>query len=271
MTYASIMVSLDLGAAAQARAQLAADLAGRFEARLIGVAARQVPDPVTATDIAEAERIYEAEKDRVLDEIGLARDVFERAAGGYAEASWRAALAPALPYLALQARAADLLVVGRHGAEDGDHGPLGVAPGPLLMEAGRPVLVVPPGPTRLRADRAVVAWKDAPEARRAVSAALPLLARASEVLVLGVEPEVEAKGLADVADFLVRHGVKASSRLIPESGIRPGEALLANAAAFRADLLVMGAYGHSRLREWLFGGATRTILQTTTTCCLMSH
>ncbi|MFE1600270.1 universal stress protein [Methylobacterium sp. ID0610] len=267
MTYASIMVSLDLGPAAAARVQLAADLARRFEARLIGAAARQVTDPVTAMDIAEAGRIYDAEKERVLDELRQARDLFEQAAGPGLDAAWRAALAPGLTYLAVQARAADLLVVGR----DGDAGALGVPPGPLLMEAGRPVLVVPPGLVRLRAERAVVAWKDAPEARRAVLAALPLLQKAEEVLVLGVGPETDGQAIGDVADFLVRHGVPATARMVPESGVRPGAAILANAAAQRADLVVMGAYGHSRLREWLFGGVTRDILQATNACCLMSH
>ncbi|ACL60075.1 universal stress protein [Methylobacterium nodulans] len=271
MTYASIMVSLDLGPAAAARVQLAADLAGRFDARLIGVAARHVPDPVTAADIAEVEQIFEAEKDRVVEELGQARDLFERAANSYAETAWRSAIAPGIAYLALQARAADLLVVGRHGARDGDAGPLGVPPGPLLMEAGRPILVVPPGLTRMRAEHAVVAWKDTPEARRAVLAALPLLRRASDVLVLGIAPETDAKAVGDVADFLVRHGVAAAAKTVPESEIRAGAAILANTAAQRADLLVMGAYGHSRLREWLFGGVTREILQTATACCLMSH
>ncbi|MGY2050480.1 universal stress protein [Methylobacterium sp. JK268] len=268
MTYASLMVSLDLGPDAPARVRLAADLAGRFDAGLIGVAARAVPDPLTATTIEEAEALYEGEKDRALAEIEEAQEIFRRGTVGHAETAWRSAIAHPEPYLALQCRAADLVVAGRDGAAAG---PLGVAPGALLMEAGRPVLVVPPGRDRLDGTRVLVAWKDAPECRRAVAAALPLLQAAREVRVLGLAPETDGGALADVAAHLVRHGVAAAPKLGTAAERRPGDAIAAETAALGADLVVMGAYGHSRLREWLFGGATRAMLHAATVCCLMSH
>ena len=133
------------------------------------------------------------------------------------------------------------------------------------------MLVVPPHVTKLEASRVVVAWKNTREARRAVRDALPLLKRADEVFVTTVDEDDEGQGADDVVDLLERHGVKAATNhvLLPE---RPAVAeLLDVVRGTDAGLIVAGAYGYSRFRERIFGGATRDLLRLTPVCCLMSH
>lgn len=271
MKISNVIVSLDLGAAAADRVQLAASVAQRFEATLTGVAARQVPALIAVNDIREAERIYEIEDRRAREQLAEARALFERAADRGIQTAWRAALSEPTAYLVAQARAADVVVVGRHGPADGDPGLLAVSAGALLMEVGRPVIVAPPGIERLAARRVVVAWKDTREARRAVQDALPFLSRADAVHVVALGPGAHEEGAEDVATYLVGHGANVTTHLLPSPAIGAGEELLRFAQREGADLIVMGAYGHSRLREWIFGGVTRDILQGTTLCCLMSH
>ena len=178
--------------------------------------------------------------------------------------------------LAREARAADLIVVGRRPESAGTVPSRHADPGDVLMRAGRPILVVPPGLSHLDATRVVVAWKDGREARRAVADALPLMKRAASVLVLEVcrtasEQEDAAAGVKDVADYLSRHGVAATAetRLLREASVS-AELLLA-AEQHRAELVVAGGYAHSRLQEWVFGGLTRTLLGHFPKCCLLSH
>jgi nucleotide-binding universal stress UspA family protein len=271
MRISNIMVSLDLGAAAADRVQLAAGLAERFEATLTGVAAQQVTSMIPIENLDEAERLFEIEDRRANERLAEARALFEREAGERVRTAWRSALAEPLAYLTEQARAADLVVVGRHGLADGDPGLMGVPAGALLMEVGRPVLVAPPGIERLAAKRVVVAWKDTREARRAVQDALPFLTRADEVHVAVVGQRVGQEGSGDVAAYLSCHGVTVTTHLLRSPDISTADEILRFARREEADLVVMGAYGHTRLREWILGGATRDILQTTPVCCLMSH
>jgi nucleotide-binding universal stress UspA family protein len=271
MKISNVMVSLDLGAAAADRVQLATGIAGRFEARVIGVAARQVPALIAVNDVREAERIYKIEDRRANEHLAEAKALFEREADRGVRTAWRAALAEPTAYLIEQARAADLVVVGRHGPADGDPGLMGVSAGALLMEVGRPVLVVPPGIERLTAKRVVVAWKDTREARRAVHDALPFLTRADAVHVVVVGAGAHREGAEDLAAYLSSHCVTVTTHLLPSPTVGASEEILRFAHREDADLVVMGAYGHTRLREWIFGGATRDVLQITSLCCLMSH
>jgi nucleotide-binding universal stress UspA family protein len=271
MKISNVMVSLDRGAAAADRVQLSARLAERFDATLTGVAARQVPALIAVSDVRESERIYEIEDRHAREELAEARAVFLREAERGIRTAWRAALAEPTAYLVAQARAADVIVVGRHGPADGDPGLMGVSAGALLMEVGRPVLVVPPGIERLTAKRIVVAWQDTRESRRAVQDALPFLSRAEAVQVVVVGPGAHEEGAEDVAAYLSGHGAAVTTHLLPSPGAEAAEVFLQFARRAGADLIVMGAYGHTRLREWIFGGATRDILQATALCCLMSH
>ncbi|TGD97690.1 universal stress protein [Methylobacterium nonmethylotrophicum] len=271
MTLSSILVSVDLGPNGADRVQLAAGLAATHSARLVGIAACPVPVIVPARDGVVAERVYDAEEERARERLAATKALFEREAGSVAKRIWGSSLALPLAYTAEQARAADLVIVGRHGPGDGDPGPMGVSPGALLMEAGRPVLVAPPGLERLVPKRVVIAWKDTREARRAVHDALPLIAGAERVCVVAAGPDAHHGGAEATAQYLSGHGIAATTHLLPNPALSVADELLRFCEREGADLLVMGAYGHSRLREWVFGGVTRDVLRTTSLCCLMSH
>lgn len=271
MRISNIMVSVDLGAAAADRVQLAAGLAARFGAKLTGVAARPVLGPMPVGDMLEVERVWTLEERLTDEQLAEAKALFEREAGQAPKTGWRSAPTDPLAYLGAQARTADLVVVGRQGPADGDPGPMAASTGGLLMEVGRPMLVVPPGIEHLAAKRVVVAWKDTPEARRALHDAVPVLGHPEQVCVVAVGPDAQNVGAEGAAEYLSGHGIKATTHLLRKPEIDTADDILHFAGREDADLIVMGAYGHSRLREWVFGGVTRRVLQAAPVCCLMSH
>lgn len=271
--YASIMVPLHLGTGATDRVAVAAGLAQRFGSRLIGIGAEDfaLPYAADATASVEALLIDEA-KQTAQDNLQKAERAFRAAALHLADVEWRSAMQPPRGFALAQARAADLVVIGRYGANDAYQGAMGLTPGDLVMDLGRPLLVVPPLVTALAAKHVLIAWKDTREARRAVSDALPFLARADQVTVLavgggdGAEPAV-----ADVGAYLRLHGIPARAVVRPrlDSGI--AGTVVDHAIENGVDLIVSGAYGHSRMREWMFGGVTLDLLEEAPVCCLMSH
>ena len=144
------------------------------------------------------------------------------------------------------------------------------------MSSGRPIIVFPQHGTTSRVRRILAAWNATRESIRAVADALPLLVKAEAVEVLVVEDKRHAAGHgqepgADIARHLARHGAQVEVRRMPSGANDVGRLLLSQAAAFNADLLVMGAYGHSHLREWMFGGVTRTVLYEAGLPVLMSR
>lgn len=150
-------------------------------------------------------------------------------------------------------------------------GPLfAVDPADAVMQLGRPVLVVPPDLDHLDAKRVVIGWKNTREARRAVWDALPFLKRASEVLVVSVDDGASSEG-QDTLRLLQAHDVSAIRVRRDAQGELVSLALVEAAAEHGADLIVTGAYGHGRLREWVVGGVTRELLAGAPVCCLMSH
>ncbi|MBE7199177.1 MAG: universal stress protein, partial [Parafilimonas terrae] len=213
MSIASLMVAVDFGEAAARRVRLAADLARRFEAALTGVAARKLPSPGPAPDLAAAQASYDVQKAKLADELARARDMFQAGAGGDIRTGWRQAEEGPEAFLVRQARGVDLVVVGRDDPR-AERDAMMPDPGAVLMEAGRPVLVVPPDVEHLGAARIVIAWKDAPEARRAVSAALPFVARADKVFVAAAGGEARFEGAEEVSDLLCRHGAHVSTSLL---------------------------------------------------------
>lgn len=183
---------------------------------------------------------------------------------------------PVSGIFAQQARYADLLVLGQRDKSDEAAGAVPADfPEAVLVASGRPAVVVPfvgwSGPV---GEAVCIAWKETPEAARAVAAAMPFLQRASRVHVLtwGAEEEPAVGGHRLGLDgYLKLHGVDASFH---HGGPEPeavGELLLSRAFDLGADLLVMGCYGHGRAREWILGGASRTVLQSMTLPVLMAH
>ena len=183
-----------------------------------------------------------------------------------------------IPALASEVRQADLAVVGQAGPGEEDTETPGLVPEELVMRAGRPVLVVPyAGHFSSVGARAIVAWTDTRESARALADALPLIKRAKSVTVMrigerGADPDAGRVALGGVVNYLDRHGVKAAAEFVPGGkDVTPADLLLSRSADLAADLLVMGAYGHSRFRELVLGGATREILSSMTLPVLLSH
>ena len=178
--------------------------------------------------------------------------------------------------VAEHARAADLVIASQRDPEFYFSTLLDV-PERLAIESGRPVLVVPRvGRYPTVGKRVTIAWNNRREAARAAFDALPLLKAADSVRIVWVNPQSESGRAGDlptaeIAVALARHGVKCEAASTVAPDIDVGDALLSGLADDGTDLLVMGAYGHSRLREWVFGGATRHILGHMTVPVLLSH
>lgn len=279
MTYQTLIVQAEADEDGRARIALAAGVARQFGALLIGVAARDLMPPMTAPvagPVVVAALLATQEKD-IRKQLDAAEQQFRAIAAEQNQRfSWRSAIDNPVNVFARESRAADLLVIGRRPESANSQPSRHMDPGDVLMQAGRPVLVVPPGLSHLDAAHVIVAWKDSREARRAVADALPLLKRATSVLVLEIcdtiSDQEDAKGaLKDVADYLLWHGVVASAetRLLREGSVSAELLLVAERRG--AELVVAGGYAHSRFQEWVFGGLTRALLGHSPKCCLLSH
>ncbi len=277
MPYKVLMTHVDLDDDGSGRMKLAVELAGRFDAALIGVSA-WAPSPAFGGDgVLMIDAVPEMPDLQVMEELLKARgDKFRAVAEAAARpAQWRSALDLPTEFVVREARAADLMIVGgtRHPVLRDPY--RSVDPGAILLRAGRPILVVPPGVTSLAGKRVAVAWKDTREARRAIADALPFLQKAEAVTVVELcEPDEEASArrhLDDVAQFLTRHDVPtASQRVAPIEGTVSGS-LLRLVRDDAIDLIVAGGYGHTRFGEWIFGGVTHDLLTGSPVCCLLSH
>lgn len=267
MTLAAIMVTVDLDPASKARINLAADLAKRFGSLLIGVAGwpllKRPGEKVSGNDLA----------DQAAKELQSLGESFRKIAGEVAvRVEWRPSMDFPREVIPREARAADLLVIGQ-GMLPGDvvHS---YDPGTIILAAGRPVLVVPPEMNRLEFSRVLIAWKDTREARRAVCDALPFLKLADEVSIAvartpGTE-DADAQ-IADLAKYLDRHDVRVAQQIATVADENEEVRLLDLATQHRVNLIVAGAYGRTRLSEWIFGGVTRHLLLNSPVPCLLSN
>ena len=258
--------------------EFAGVLAQEYDAHLTGVFMRPAPAVtppemfVRGTGIPNVIEARQAEVERIeADHRARFDDIVRRNALG---SEWRS-----VPYFSsdagVHARYADLAVVARPDPAVQTAGPPGLVES-LVLTSGRPVIVLPPHSTASRVRRVVVGWNAGREAARAVADALPLLVRAAAVEVLIIDPERGPAGHgqepgADIARYLARHGAQVEVQRLSSDGEDVGRLLLSRAAAFGADLLVMGAYGHARLNELIFGGVTRTALRDADLPVLMSR
>ncbi|TKB15646.1 MAG: universal stress protein [Mesorhizobium sp.] len=263
MSYKSILLNLGIDGPIEPLALVGIDLAKRFDARLIGFCAADAPLPVTMAPegAAIAAELWEQSRDEIRQRLKDLRGKFENLVAGAVETDWRGAVENPDAAMARSSRLADLIVTGAaQGASTGDSY-RAADPGSLVLRAGRPVLVAANGSASLPTGRVVVAWKDTREARRAVADAVPLMAMASEVTIVAVDRNPDdwiRDGVKDVARFLDGHGIKARTEILKSDD--EGNRLVDFLASVRAELVVSGAYGHSRLREWVFGGVTRSLL-----------
>lgn len=277
MSYKTIMVHLAVGAENGAKIAIAKHLADRFEARLIGIAASELSPPLYFADGEAAQTVLSEGEDAIKAalsqlEAEFYRDI-DRASVG---CEWRCARQMPTQYIANEARAADLIVTGRSNSVVLSDAFASADPSDLIMEAGRPLLIVPESDTWLDARSSIVAWKDTVEARRAIVDALPLLQLSKDVAVVGIierqslSKEEAERQIRDVIGWLGCHGVMASQIVVEAQG-QAGEQLERMASEVGAGLIVAGAYGHSRLREWVFGGVTRHLMQASERCVLLSR
>jgi nucleotide-binding universal stress UspA family protein len=273
MSYATLMVHLELEKPNDIRLQIASDLAEQFDAKLIGIAASN-PQPSHYATGAFAHDLVQQLRAQVKRQMAETEERFRAAAHKRArELEWRSAMESPTSFVAREARAADLIIAGA-SRDDGLFDSLrGLDPSELVMRIGRPMLVIPPEVEYLNLSNVMVAWKDTREARRAVIDALPLLHRAKDVTVVEVvegadnRPAAQAR-VNDVAAWLGRHAITAVGRVISATDeMRELDILLQNAC----DLIVAGAYGHTRFRELIFGGVSRNLLTRYRRCSLLSH
>lgn len=265
MSYRSILVNLDIDGPTVSVVKAAADLAGRFQAKLIGFCAADAPMPMAGPESAGlAAETWMQMRDHIQSCFEKLHDKFGKLVADKVVTQWCEALENPTRALAEASRAADLIVMGAvEGAATGD-AYRRADPGSIALQAGRPLLVIARDTEHVRARSVIVAWKDTREARRAVADALPLLKLAETVTVVTVAAVVDQltrASIADVVAFLGEHGVEALPELV-ENGDEH-LALFKALANSGADLIVSGAYGHSRLREWAFGGVTRSLLNET--------
>ncbi len=271
----SLLVHLDASPRSAMRLALAHRIAREHGAALTALYAvlPSLITPYAASEGAWALASGYEELDRELRERAHALFERESAAGPM---TWAEVGSDPFPTPVLEhALLADLLVLGQSDPDDAQTGALPVGFVPMLInDTGKPALVLPRVGTYERVgDEVLVAWKASREAARAVSAALPLLRRARRVhLACAAAQGMEGRAGGNALEFWLRlQGVAAQVTMHTVGDESPGEALLSLAADTSADLLVMGCYGHGRAREWVLGGATRTVLQSMTLPVLMAH
>lgn len=282
MAYQTLLFHVDASAGAAARTAFACQLAQRCGAHLTGAAPSGLSRHLLLTLPDEQDDPTLAlHLDMLREQARGALDAFAQQCSASGLSSFEARLIDdeAGAGLALHARSADLAILGQ-GAPDSADADL-VAH--VVTHAGRPVLVLPRGAPEPALRHALVAWDGGREAARALQLAVPLLRLAAQVEIVLIEPAAQSLALADamLADprpMLARHGIAATLAVHARAPQRllsrrndVGERLLAVAAAAGADLIVMGAYGHSRFREAILGGVTRTVLEATPVALLMAH
>ena len=275
MSYKTILVHLNDTRGAEVLLEPAITLASRYNAHLIGMHVYSSVPAVTLPYGAQAGSLVTAACKRT-EEVAV---TFARMTGKQPfVAEWRALKVLHVDLASVvmdHSRAADLIIAGQTNP-DSDLSPLRDFPERLALESGRPVLVIPyVGRYPAVGRNVVIAWKTGRESARAVFDALPLLQGADKVHILqikerGEEEKVLAPDMSIVA-VLTRHGIKPSVRTSVAADLSVGDEILSRLADLDADLLVMGAYGHSRIRELVFGGVTRHIARHMTVATLLSH
>ena len=277
MSYKTIAVWLDSRRSAPADAAIA--LAQSFGAHLTAlnhVDSTRLPPYIRAHLGEEVAREQLRRAEAAADEAGRGFEAIARREG-LASVEVRRLAGDPVTAISTSARYADLLVMGQPDPETVDGPDERDFPDRAILASGRPTLMIPyAGSFPTVGSHAVVAWNATRESTRAVVDALPLLQRAKKVTIIVGDAKPGAGGHgetpgADIALYLARHGLSVDVSQEQTAGIDVGSLLLSRIADLGADLLVMGAYGHSRLRELVLGGVTRTILTEMTVPVLMSH
>lgn len=283
----SILVPVEHGESLEAQLETAALVAEEFASHVVGVAPRSdfsnylvgagagvgATIPVALEDLQKEERERVEQARAAFLQFIRGRNIAwdpEPAPQDHPTAEWIAEVNPGDQAIGQLARLYDATVLPR---------PTASAPvarrqllETVLFESGRPILTSPPEPPRRLGRTVLIAWNGSTESARAISFAMPFLAKAERIVVLAVEGGmVEGPSAADVGRMLHRAGLNVEAKTVPPEGRSTGEAILAAAGRHEADLIVKGAYTHSRLRQMFFGGATTHLLTAATLPMLMAH
>ena len=277
MTIKDVLVHVDNSRAMPGRVRAAAEFARRHDAHLTGLYVVEVPVLPSYAEAQIPAAIFDAQRASLVSVAAAAELVFRDIADNSGISSeWRCVEDRRIDALSLHARYVDLLVVGQADPEDPECVSRGLADH-LALGAGRPVLVIPVGGVRGDIGEIVaVAWNAKREAVRAISDAMPILESAKRVSVITInadsdDPENAGIPAADIGLHLARHGIETQTKSLYGAPAAIGDLLLDAAGAESADLLVMGAYGHARLREILLGGVTSHVLTHTYIPTLLAH
>lgn len=279
MPYKTILVYVDESRHLKTRVGMAAKIAIDESAHLIGAAMTGISRFTYGTGIAGEPAGIAPYLDGLRKRAESALQTFEAIARQHGVTSFEKRLIDDEPAggVSLQARYCDLVVLGQEDPDEPSPALMSGFPEYVVMSGGTPTLVVPyAGEFKPLGNRALIAWNASAEALQAVRGALPLLKRAQAVELVVFNPASRpdlygAEPGGDMALYLARHGVKVDVMTEEIGAADTGSALLSLAANLGSDLLVMGCYGHSRFREMLLGGVTRTILQSMTVPVLMAR
>jgi nucleotide-binding universal stress UspA family protein len=280
MTYKTILVHVDETQSSVKRTQIAHTLAAKFDAHLTGIALTGVSRYIfESTDLGVGDP-------NIMLHLSALRERAEKAISRFKQSSIDLGVSTTESVIAndeangglgLRARYADLIIIGQTNLNEPSPSVMSDFPEFMVVNSGRPVLLIPHALTNSTTigERCVVAWDGSRESARALTDALPLLKFSKSVQVLIINPNQtdQAHGEepgADVALFLARHGIKVEITTRFNTHDK-GTAILSACKESGADLLVMGAYGHSRFREMIMGGATRTVLEAMEVPVLMAH
>lgn len=272
---ATILALADGGQASDSVLKTALGLARRFDAHLEVLHLRADPStlvPIVGEGMSGAlvEQMIESMTQAVESRAKRAREAYDRlAAEAPGATTWREVVGPGPDNLAAAGRLTDLVVMARPSGEDSltQTALLDAA----IFDTGHPVLMVPAGFPGATGDNIVICWNGTAQSARAVAAALPFLSQAKQVTVLTVGDEDKAAPAAALGAYLSHHKINAQVARL-ELGNGPiGRALLDRIASLSADMVVMGGYGHSRLREMILGGTTRYVLANAALPVMMAH
>jgi len=275
--HSTLMVILELGRDNARLLGVAGDIAERLGTDVMGVAACEplkivyasgnLPGGIVEMDDAEIKLHVEEAERQFLGILG------QRGTRGL---TWRASITDwASKFVLKQIRCADVILMHQRGDNDAFEQLRYASTNDVVMEAGRPVIVLPAQVETLHPKHILIGWQDTREARRAVIDAMPLLKRAERVTVLEIANQGALKeagaNVEDLAYWLHRHDVPAHGQTVPAIDKHATEQLRSIATRQAVDLIVVGAYGHSRFRQWAFGGVTKDLLLHSTIPVLMSH
>lgn len=271
-----VLVHVEPGLASEGRLKYAIALARHYDSRLTGLTVTLPPSEVPAAMMGDAQLLNVA-MEAAEESAAYARAQFDRLMRDSGlRAEWRNGEGNPVQVVSAEAGRADLLIVGGRGQRDLDGGFYLLDPADVVMTCGRPVLVVPEkAPGGYDVKRVVLAWKNTREAARALYDALPFLLEAEDVLLTEITAASHLRRyeipISDIAEHLRDLGVAVTIHKLHNHTVDPGDLLVSFAVDRKADLIVAGAYGHSRTREWALGGVTASLLNVSPIPCLLSH